>query len=340
MAEGPIADVCSSAVDFFDLAPLLELILQLTPDPRAATMLAATCRQLRAAIVEVVRAAEEALFRRLRLSPDDLRALNEADWAAVHLSAHDAIHIARWLQPAGILHGLRWLRLAHDAPQLMDLKELRGVESPQSTKLQHLSLGARGRTRPVPPCSLLNLDRLDLRDASIVAVASLIASNTFMRELSLKFNDLGPMAARALSEALQPNVTLLELNLSFNQLGDDGASEIARLLRGNRTLLALYLIDNSIGNKGGTLVAEALQVNTTLRELSLERNYVSDAGADALAAALVASRGRSLDLVNLQFNSCSDAAKERLRAAAQQATSKQGLKALLLGRAGRGLVVV
>jgi hypothetical protein len=134
--------------------------------------------------------------------------------------------------------------------------------------------------------SLRHLGPKRVGDAVVAALATVLATNTTLKELTLANNGIGPVGAQALAAALERNATLTELNLQKNNIGAEGALSLAATLHNNATLTTLYLDGNNIGAEGARSLATALRNNTTLKFLGLGGTNIGAEGARSLAAAL------------------------------------------------------
>jgi Ran GTPase-activating protein (RanGAP) involved in mRNA processing and transport len=131
-------------------------------------------------------------------------------------------------------------------------------------------------------------------------IAKELTTNTTLKHLSLRWNEIGDGGAIAIATALRTNKSLVELGLGSNGIGDNGAAAIAIALQINKSLRLLHLANNGIGDKGAVAIAGALQRNKSLRELGLCRNKIGDAGMTAIAQAL--TQNNSLKELNLYGN--------------------------------------
>jgi uncharacterized protein (TIGR02996 family) len=220
------------------------------------------------------------------------------------------------LTAAPHLAGLRRLGLAHNRLVGEDVRVLAGcphltsltllnldrndigpsgalalAESPHLAGLNRLLLlgchiGQEGARALASSACLHRLTELDLQNNSVgdggvrdlVGAPHLVSG---LRQLNLRYNRLGPAAARALAECSHlGNLTSLEL--MNNDLGDDGAAAIAASphLAG---LTHLELRENRIGDAGAQALAASAHL-ANLVELDLYENRIGDAGALALAA--------------------------------------------------------
>ena len=157
------------------------------------------------------------------------------------------------------------------------------------------------------------LEELELNKASVVSVESFtkaIGSNTALKKLVLKFNDIGDAGAEALAEVLSCNTILEKLDLTENEIGNGGAKALAQAIRSNTALKKLVLKYNSIGDAGAEALAEVLSCNTILEKLDLTENKIGNGGAKALAQTIRSNT--ALKKLVLKYNSIGDAGAEAL----------------------------
>ncbi|XP_041075723.1 leucine-rich repeat-containing protein 45 [Polyodon spathula] len=130
-------------------------------------------------------------------------------------------------------------------------------------------------------CSNTTVKVLDLKGNNMRAVGSealgkLLRQNKSIRRLTLEWNALG-MWGEAFSifcEGLGSNEALKQLDLRNNQINHQGAGELAMALKRNTTLQELDLRWNNIGLLGGRSLLECLQQNRTLLQLEMAGNNV------------------------------------------------------------------
>ncbi|RXM33829.1 Leucine-rich repeat-containing protein 45 [Acipenser ruthenus] len=130
-------------------------------------------------------------------------------------------------------------------------------------------------------CSNTTVKVLDLKGNNMRAVGSealgkLLRQNKSIRRLTLEWNALG-MWGEAFSifcEGLGSNEALKQLDLRNNQINHQGAGELAMALKRNTTLQELDLRWNNIGLLGGRALLESLQQNRMLLQLEMAGNNV------------------------------------------------------------------
>eukprot|EP00808_Paulinella_micropora_P012419 g40958.t1 len=93
---------------------------------------------------------------------------------------------------------------------------------------------------------------------------------------------IGATGAKAFAAAFKKNKALRELSMKYNDMGTDGAKAIGEALKVNRTLTSLQLHNNAIGDEGAQAIRNGLEVNTTLTGLILHDHAISDASKEAI----------------------------------------------------------
>ncbi|XP_006869686.1 PREDICTED: leucine-rich repeat-containing protein 45 [Chrysochloris asiatica] len=125
------------------------------------------------------------------------------------------------------------------------------------------------------------LRRLDLKGNNLCAVGAevlgkLLQQNKSIQSLTLEWNNLGTWeeAFATFCTGLGANVALRQLDLRNNQVNHKGAEELALALKSNSSLQQLDLRWNNIGLLGGRALVNCLLSNRTLRRLELAGNNV------------------------------------------------------------------
>ncbi|KAJ3278512.1 hypothetical protein HDU76_009862, partial [Blyttiomyces sp. JEL0837] len=122
-----------------------------------------------------------------------------------------------------------------------------------------------------------SLTSLDLKDCQVftithgTALASALATNTYLKELNLANTKTQTITASDLAAALKVNKTLEVLNLESNAIAPAGIKALAEALESNSSLLELKLSNQKspAGTDAEQAFTRALQKNQTLVKLGL-----------------------------------------------------------------------
>ncbi|NXF89075.1 LRC45 protein, partial [Eubucco bourcierii] len=153
---------------------------------------------------------------------------------------------------------------------------------------QSLSLetcGALGRLLPgAAPFTELVLGDCGLSEEGVKLLLHGLCSNSTVKSLDLKGNNLRTVGAEALGKLLQQNRSIRSLNLEWNNLGvwEEGFSFFCQGLGANSILQRLDLRNNQINHQGAGELAMALKQNASLQELDLRWNNIGLLGGRAL----------------------------------------------------------
>ncbi|XP_059587866.1 leucine-rich repeat-containing protein 45 isoform X2 [Alligator mississippiensis] len=153
--------------------------------------------------------------------------------------------------------------------------------------------GALGRLlRDAAPFPALALADCMLGDDGAKLLLHGLCSNTTVKSLDLKGNNLQAVGAEALGKLLQQNKSIQSLVLEWNSLGvwEEGFSLFCQGLSANRSLQRLDLRNNQINHEGAGELAAALKGNSSLQELDLRWNNVGLLGGRALLNCLHSNR--------------------------------------------------
>ncbi|XP_042201407.1 NACHT, LRR and PYD domains-containing protein 3-like isoform X2 [Callorhinchus milii] len=175
------------------------------------------------------------------------------------------------------------------------------------------------------------LQTLRLQDNSLTSectedLASALITNHSMTELNLYNNKLGDSGVKRLCVALRnPECKVQILRLQDNSLTADCTEDLASVLSTNHSLTELNLNSNKLEDSGVKRLCDALrnpQCNIQILELSSTR--LTDGCTDDLVSAL--STSRSLRILNLVYNSFTDASVPALRRLILTCTSLEEIK--------------
>ncbi|XP_078691816.1 leucine-rich repeat-containing protein 45-like [Branchiostoma floridae x Branchiostoma belcheri] len=142
----------------------------------------------------------------------------------------------------------------------------------------------------------LDLKGNNLRGVGAESIGKLLKFNKSLRSVCLEWNSLGMFASSftILCEGLGANHTLTVLDLRNNQITHDEAAEIAAALRKNESLRTLDLRWNNVGIVGGRELLSSLQQNRTLTKMELSGNNVPADTIKAIEQALSTNADRIL----------------------------------------------
>ncbi|XP_029454911.1 leucine-rich repeat-containing protein 45 [Rhinatrema bivittatum] len=129
-----------------------------------------------------------------------------------------------------------------------------------------------------------------------------LCSNTLIKCLDLKGNNLRAVGAEALGKLLQQNKSIKRLILEWNNLGmwEDSFSLFCDSLGSNHFLKQLDLRNNQINHQGAEELAMALKHNSSLQELDLRWNNIGLLGGRALLNCL--PNNKTLEKLELSGN--------------------------------------
>ncbi|XP_040438226.1 leucine-rich repeat-containing protein 45 isoform X3 [Falco naumanni] len=183
------------------------------------------------------------------------------------------------------------LCVAPQEPVLRRLRELGAAPGRGRLDLaaQSLSLetcGALGRLLPgAAPFAEVALGDCGLCEEGVKLLLHGLCSNTSVKCLDLKGNNLRNVGAEALGKLLRQNKSIRSLILEWNSLGvwEEGFSFFCQGLGANNFLQQLDLRNNQINHQGAGDLAMALKQNASLQELvDLRWNNIGLLGGRAL----------------------------------------------------------
>ncbi|EGD72320.1 hypothetical protein PTSG_00339 [Salpingoeca rosetta] len=134
----------------------------------------------------------------------------------------------------------------------------------------------------------LDLSGNMIASGGVDRIATALATNTRLRRLRLRNNNIGAAGAAGLGKALSgESMCALELlDLSRNQLCDEGTVQLCLGLQGNAHIKCLSLAHNCIANRGAEALGTLLGLSTALECLSIEDNKMDCTGVAAITIAL------------------------------------------------------
>jgi len=125
----------------------------------------------------------------------------------------------------------------------------------------------------------LSLGHCGITDEGVKHLAVSMAKYSFLHDLDLKGNNIGPEGVEALTMAITHRPGLVSLDLKENMVGNEGAASIAAALSNKNSLTDLNLSDNEIGDDGALMLARSLTINDQMKRLHLNANDIGDSGA-------------------------------------------------------------
>ncbi|KAK7005347.1 leucine-rich repeat-containing protein 45 [Biomphalaria glabrata] len=125
-------------------------------------------------------------------------------------------------------------------------------------------------------CKKLDLKGNNIHAAGTEAIGKMLRQNKSLVSLCLEWNGMGMLdnSFAVFCEGLGSNTALRALDLRNNQISHDSVSELAAALKRNVHLRALDLRWNNCGLLGGRALLEMLQSNKTISRLELAGNNV------------------------------------------------------------------
>uniref|UniRef100_A0A8C3L3S3 Leucine rich repeat containing 45 n=1 Tax=Chrysolophus pictus TaxID=9089 RepID=A0A8C3L3S3_CHRPC len=152
----------------------------------------------------------------------------------------------------------------------------------------------------------LDLKGNNLRTTGAEALGKLLRQNKSIRSLILEWNSLGiwEEGFSFFCQGLGANNFLQRLDLRNNQINHHGAGELAMALKRNASLQELDLRWNNIGLLGGRALLNCLQSNKTLKKLELAGNNVPSDILKAVEQAMDHNQDRQTILSETQHRTC------------------------------------
>eukprot|EP01028_Stygiella_incarcerata_P006481 TRINITY_DN26465_c0_g1_i1.p1 TRINITY_DN26465_c0_g1~~TRINITY_DN26465_c0_g1_i1.p1 ORF type:complete len:483 (+),score=102.65 TRINITY_DN26465_c0_g1_i1:113-1561(+) len=143
----------------------------------------------------------------------------------------------------------------------------------------------------------LTLSNLDLTDAFMHHIASLVEADQHLTHLSLSHNRIQCKGASTVAASLCMNICLKSLDLSHNEIGDRGCADIADLLVANIDIESVDISSNMIGFSGARALGDAIVAGARIEVLLLGSNKIGDEGTKSFSECLPNTHSlRTLDL--------------------------------------------
>eukprot|EP00980_Cylindrotheca_fusiformis_P005770 scaffold1203_cov117-Cylindrotheca_fusiformis.AAC.9 len=201
-----------------------------------------------------------------------------------------------------LLHGCSLTRLHLSANYLgvEGMKVISGAIAEMDKRRQQLLQRSGGIKTTVQPVSLeeIYLTDVKMHDDGIVALSSMLLSNTAIRVLDLGNNDIDDKGLALISQTIARNkgMPLRSLVLSFNKITCAGIECLMNAVWGSKTLKELKLDNNKMQDRGAQLCSVVLG-SISLEVLDISFNLVSTVGIKALMKSL--SENNSLKSLSL-----------------------------------------
>uniref|UniRef100_A0A672QYG5 NACHT domain-containing protein n=1 Tax=Sinocyclocheilus grahami TaxID=75366 RepID=A0A672QYG5_SINGR len=160
------------------------------------------------------------------------------------------------------------------------------------------------------PCSL---NDCDLTDRSCSALATILGSDTNLKELNMNNNNLQDSGVKLLCTGLENIKCELEI-LSLRKCGltEESCSALATVLRSNSSLKELDMSNNNLQDSGVKKLQNGLEdTNCALQKLSLRKCGLTEESCSALATVLRSNS--SLKELDLSNNNLQDSGVKKLQ---------------------------
>uniref|UniRef100_A0A673I515 Uncharacterized protein n=1 Tax=Sinocyclocheilus rhinocerous TaxID=307959 RepID=A0A673I515_9TELE len=153
-----------------------------------------------------------------------------------------------------------------------------------------------GDTR-VNQISALLLRKCGLTEESCSALATVLRSNSSLKELDMSNNNLQDSGVKKLQNGLENiNCTLEKLGTLFvNSLSHESCSALATVLRSNSSLKELDMRNNNLQDSGVKKLGLE-NTNCTLEKLRLSNCSITEEGYKAMASALRSNPSHLIEL--------------------------------------------
>ena len=159
-------------------------------------------------------------------------------------------------------------------------------------------------------------------DKDMEKVCEALCSNTWLHEIDVSYNELGPLSGKAIGNMLSSNMDLRSVNLEWNRLRGPGSYHVINDgLMENNTLTKFYLAWNGIEERAGEAFGQCLEKNGSLEEVDLSHNRIGEKAALKIASGLV--QNQSLRRFNISFNPLFDGGCAAIIAAVRETSNTQ-----------------
>lgn len=142
----------------------------------------------------------------------------------------------------------------------------------------------------------INISRVKLDSASLIALAESLKLNTTLTDLELNFNEVKRI--KNIVDILHDNNSLTHLSITNNELQLEDAQAIAELLLVNKTLTCLEIYRNGFDDEAMASIALALMSNKTLKSIRVDGKVETLASANF---ARMFGKNVTLEKVNISY---------------------------------------
>ncbi|XP_015590670.1 leucine-rich repeat-containing protein 45 [Cephus cinctus] len=124
----------------------------------------------------------------------------------------------------------------------------------------------------------LNLKGNNIYGSVVAQLGEVFIHNNTLKKLNIEWNSLGSDvdSFKKFCEGLSKNHNIEELDLRYNQISPHCADALSKSLKYNKSLKYLDLAWNTLGLQGGELIQNSLRENKTLLKLNLRGNCIPD----------------------------------------------------------------
>nr|XP_054763849.1 leucine-rich repeat-containing protein 45-like [Lytechinus pictus] len=183
------------------------------------------------------------------------------------------------------------------APQQSVLDQL----DPEAKSSLHRSK-SRSSTRSRSSLTTLDLSTTSLTAQTCSVLGTALSTNHIFQELRLSDCMIGDEGSKHLLHGLCSNTSIRVLDLKGNNMRGAGAEALGKLFRQNHSIKRICLEWNAVGVDGSRFanLAEGVSANSSLEVLDLRNNQIGHDGASQLATAI--ARNSSLQNIDLRWN--------------------------------------
>ncbi|XP_041473146.1 leucine-rich repeat-containing protein 45-like [Lytechinus variegatus] len=162
--------------------------------------------------------------------------------------------------------------------------------------------GSRSSTRSRSSLTTLDLSTTSLTAQTCSVLGRALSTNHIFQELRLSDCMIGDEGGKHLLHGLCSNTSIRVLDLKGNNMRGAGAEALGKLFRQNHSIKRICLEWNAVGVDGSRFanLAEGVSANDSLEVLDLRNNQIGHDGASQLATAI--TRNSSLQNIDLRWN--------------------------------------